>query len=138
MDKKIRLEVVTPERIVYSDEIHSLVVRSVLGELGILYNHAPLIATLKNYPIKLNMLDSSKRYINITGGFMEVKHNKITVLTPAAEVPEDIDYNRAMAAKERAEQRIKNRFIDKDIDLARAEAALQRAVARLTTLKLSK
>ena len=137
MDKKLRLEIVTPERIVYSDEIASLVVRTLSGEIGILFNHAPLIGTLKPWPAKLNMLDGSTRYINCAGGFIEVKSNNITILTPAAEVPEDIDYDRAMAAKERAEKRLRleNRH---DVDVSRAEAALQRAIARLATLKYDK
>ncbi len=138
MDKKLRLEIVTPDRIVYSDDIASLVVRSVVGELGILYNHAPLIATLKEYPVKLNMLDGQKKFISVAGGFMEVKHNKITILTPAAELPEGIDKERAEAAKSRAEQRIKDRLTNKDIDVARAEAALHRAIGRLMTLESGK
>lgn len=137
MDKKLRLEIVTPERIAYSDEIASFVVRTLNGEIGILFNHAPLIGTLQAWPVKLNMLDGSTRYVNCAGGFIEVKSNNITVLTPAAEVPEDIDYNRAIAAKERAEKRLRleNR---KGVDIDRAEAALQRAVARLKTLKYDK
>lgn len=137
MDKKLRLEIVTPERIVYSDEIASLVVRTLDGEIGILFNHAPLIGTLQEWPVKLNMLDGTVRYINCAGGFIEVKSNNLTILTPAAEVPEDIDHDRAMAAKERAERRLRveNR---KDVDIERAEAALRRAISRLKTLEYDK
>lgn len=138
MDKKLRLEIVTPDRIVYSDDVKSLVVRSVIGELGILFNHAPLIAVLKAWPAKLNMLDGSKNFIAVAGGFMEVNHNKITILTPSAEVPEAIDYDRAMASKERAEQRLKERYKNRDIDVERAEASLQRAVSRLTAINMNK
>ena len=134
MSKKLRLEIVTPDRIVYSDDISSLVVRAVDGDIGILPNHAPLIATLKEWPAKLNMLDGTSRFISIAAGFIEVKHNKITILTPAAEVPEEIDYDRAMAAKERAEKRLAQK---KEVDVQRAEDALHRALARLNTIKYS-
>ena len=134
MSKKLRLEIVTPDRIVYSDDISSLVVRAVDGDIGILYNHAPLIATLKEWPAKLNMLDGTSRFISIAAGFIEVKYNKITILTPAAEVPEEIDYDRAMAAKERAEKRLAQK---KEVDVQRAEDALHRALARLNTIKYS-
>ena len=134
MSKKLRLEIITPDRIVYADDIGSLIVRAVDGDIGILYDHAPLIATLKSWPAKLNMLDGTLRFISISGGFVEVKHNKITILTPAAEVQEEIDYDRAMAAKERAEKRLSQK---QNVNVQRAEAALHRALARLNTIKSS-
>lgn len=135
MTKKLRLEIVTPDRIAYSDDIKSLVVRAIDGDIGILYNHAPLIGILKEWPAKLNMLDGSVKFINVVGGFIEVKSNNITILAPTAELPEEIDAKRAEAAKQRAKGRL-SIPVAKDIDIERAEAALRRALSRLAAVEL--
>lgn len=138
MEKKLRLEIVTPYRVMSFEEISMLVVRSVEGELGILYNHAPLIAVLEKSVAKLKMLDGSIQHINIAGGFLEVRYNNLSIVTSAAETPGEIDIKRAEAAHKRAVDRLKDSNRDEDIDIARAEAALQRAVARLKTAQYNK
>ncbi|NLW24115.1 MAG: F0F1 ATP synthase subunit epsilon [Clostridia bacterium] len=127
-EKTLTFEVVTPVRKVLSKEITSLIVPAIEGYLGVLPNHAPLICGLEPGVVKYKEGNEYKK-LAISGGFLEVSHNKATIIANAAELPEDIDVARAKAAKERAEKRLKQRT--PDIDLARAEAALKRAMARL-------
>jgi F-type H+-transporting ATPase subunit epsilon len=120
--------VVAPDGQVLNKNVDFVVVPSVNGELGILPNHAPLIASLGIGVIRYTE-DGKVKRIAISGGFMEVVNNKVTVLANTAETSEDIDLERAQAAKERAEKRLQER--QPDIDIARAEVALKRAIARL-------
>lgn len=126
---KMTVEVVTPERVVYSGDAKMVIARGVEGDLGILPNHMPLVTPLKVAPVRIQMEGGKETKIAVSGGFMEVRGDKVTILAETAELPEDIDVARAKAAKERAEKRL----IDKhpDLDLRRAELALQRAMTRL-------
>lgn len=128
MAKTLKLEVVTPERQVFSDEVQSIIVPAAEGYLGVLPNHAPLISGLKPGIIKYRQ-EGKIRLLAISGGFMEVSSNKVTILADTAERPDQIDVERAKAARERAEKRLKER--PPGLDVARAEFALQRALARL-------
>jgi F-type H+-transporting ATPase subunit epsilon len=123
----LKLEVVTPERKVLSEEIVSLIVPAIEGYLGILPNHAPIISGLEPGVIKYKVGGNYKK-MAISGGFLEVSANKASILANTAELAEEIDVQRAQAAKERAEQRLQNKS---DIDVLRAELALKRALARL-------
>ena len=127
-DKTIKLEIVTPEKKVFSEEVEFVTAPGAEGLLGILPEHAPLITSLATGVIKVKQ-DGKELFIASSSGFMEVKNNKITILVDTAEKPEEIDVARAKAAKERAEQRLTLK-VD-DMDQARAEAALKRAVTRL-------
>ena len=128
-EKNLRLEVVTPEKKVLSEDIQSLIVPATEGYLGVLYNHAPLIAGLQIGIIKYKKNDEEKT-MSISGGFLEVSNNKATIIAKTAEFPEEIDVERAKRAMERAEKRLKSR--DKNIDVLRAELALRRAQTRLS------
>ena len=139
----IKLEIVSPDRVVYSDDIAMLIVRSTGGELGILPHHAPLVTGLLPHAMHVKFPDREE-LIAVSGGFMEVQPEKITVLASAAEEPIDIDINRAQRAYRRAKERIdafhKGTAMpagQKEIDLERAEAALRRAIARLDATKTS-
>lgn len=127
-DKTIKLEVVTPERIVYSDEAESIVVPGSEGYLGIMANHAPIITSLKIGVVQI-IKDNKETKMALSGGFLEVNNNKATILADTAEIDEEIDVQRAKDAKERAQQRINEKKAD--TDLKRAEIALHRAMARL-------
>ncbi|MBO8165558.1 MAG: F0F1 ATP synthase subunit epsilon [Brevibacillus sp.] len=126
---KMTLEVVTPERVVYSGEVKMVIARGVQGDLGILPNHMPLVTPLKIAPVRIKTEGDKETQIAVSGGFMEVRGDKVTVLAEAAELPEQIDVERAKAAKARAEQRLNERH--PDLDTLRAELALQRANVRL-------
>lgn len=125
----VELEVVTPSRHVLSTEVESLIVPSTEGYLGIMHNHAPLVAGLAPGVLLYGAAGAEKDRLAITGGFLEVTENKVTVLADAAELAEEIDVLRAQEARKRAEQRLKAR--DERIDYARAELAMQRALVRL-------
>lgn len=123
------LEVVTPERKVYSDDVNMIIVKGAEGELGILPNHIPLVTPLKVAPITVKK-NGSNELIAVNGGFMEVRKDKVVILAESAELPSQIDVERAQAAKGRAEERLKANKQD-NVDFKRAELALQRAVNRL-------
>lgn len=123
------LEIVTPERKVYSDEVNMVIARGSEGELGILPNHIPLVTPLEIAPLIIKN-DNAEHLVAISGGFMEVRKDKIVVLAETAELPEQIDVARATASKERAERRLADKGKD-SLDYLRAEHSLQRAVTRL-------
>ncbi|WJH36273.1 F0F1 ATP synthase subunit epsilon [Paenibacillus aurantius] len=123
------LEIVTPERKVYAEEADMIVVKGVAGELGILPNHIPLVTPLKIAPVKIKKGNSTE-LIAVNGGFMEVRKDKVVILAESAELPADIDVERARSAKERAEKRLGGSKQD-ELDFRRAEMALQRALNRL-------
>ncbi|MBI2954571.1 MAG: F0F1 ATP synthase subunit epsilon [Chloroflexi bacterium] len=129
---KIRIEVITGERVVYAEDADIVVAPGVVGELGILPQHAPLLTALQ--PGELLVRKGNEEIaMAVSGGFMEVRPDKVIVLADTAERAEDIDLARAQAAKQRAEQRIEEQR-DR-VDLTRAEAALQRSVARLKVVE---
>lgn len=125
----VELEVVTPSRHVLRTEAESLIVPSTEGYLGIMHNHAPLVAGLAAGVLFYGQAGEEKERLALTGGFLEVTDNKVTVLADAAELAEEIDVVRAEEARRRAEQRLRTR--DEKIDYARAELAMQRAIIRL-------
>lgn len=125
----MRLEIVTPERKVYSDEVEMIIVRGIEGELGILPNHAPFVTPLAISAMRIKK-DGKEFLIAINGGFLEVNREKVVILAETAELPEEIDYNRALAAKERAEARLAKKAVE-SLDYKRAELALQRAINRI-------
>ena len=125
----ILLEVATPDKgDVYKNDINMLITRSICGELGILPKHARLMTELIPHAMRIKETGGETK-IFISGGFMEVTPEKITILADAAENPDDIDVERAKAAYNRASERLNKK--DPDIDIDRAEAALARAKARL-------
>ncbi|HWR29420.1 MAG TPA: F0F1 ATP synthase subunit epsilon [Negativicutes bacterium] len=128
MSKTMTLDILTPERSVCSVEADIVVARALDGEIGILSNHAPLIAALDIAPLRYRK-DGEEHAIAINGGFLEVKDNQISILTPTAETEKEIDFRRAEAAKVRAEQRLA--APSPEIDVRRAELALRRAMMRL-------
>ena len=102
---KILLEIVTPDRVVVSEEVDIVTAPGVEGEFGVLANHAPMIAALKIGPLHYRGGDKEE-WVAISGGFCEVSKNKITFLVETAERSHEIDVERALKAKERAEKRI--------------------------------
>lgn len=132
MADSLKLDVVTPDRTLLSSEIQSLIVPAVEGYLGVLPNHAPMIVGLVPGMVKYRS-DGKLHYLAISGGFMEIAANKITLLADAAERPAEIDKARAEAARDRAQKRLKER--PAGLDVQRAELALKRALARLSVLE---
>lgn len=131
MAEKLQLEVVTPKGAVVSEEVDIVTAPGYAGEFGVLANHAPFLST-----IKIGTLSYKKEGVEdllmVSGGFCEVSNNKITFLVESAERGADIDVDRALRAKERAEKRLAEaQHKRQEVDAARVDAALQRALARL-------
>ena len=131
MAEKIKLEVVTPKGAIVSDDVDIVTAPGFAGEFGVLANHAPFLSTIKVGTLRYKK-DGNEAELMISGGFCEVSNNKITLLVESAERGHEIDVDRALRAKERAEKRLlQAREQQEKIDRTRAEAALQRALARL-------
>jgi len=133
-DKTFTLEVITPDRRVFSDDqIVSVMLPGIEGYLGVLANHEPLMTALAIGELDYRRADGSADAMALTGGFVEVFDNKVTVLADVAEKREEIDLERAEKAVRRAEERIASRV--QDMDLERARIALMRAINRLNVAK---
>lgn len=130
-DKTFKFEIVTPERIVYSEDVTSIIVPGADGYLGVMANHAPMMAELAIGVIEVRDANGMETRIATSGGFMEVAENIVRILADTAELGAEIDVLRAEEARKRAEQRLKTR--DRDLNLARAESALKRAINRIRT-----
>jgi F-type H+-transporting ATPase subunit epsilon len=131
MAEKINLEVVTPKGAIVSEEVDIVTAPGFSGEFGVLANHAPFLSTIKIGTLRYKK-DGTEQELMVSGGFCEVSNNKITFLVESAERGHEIDVDRALQAKERAEKRLlQAREQQEKIDRTRAEAALQRALARL-------
>ncbi|MBA7610286.1 ATP synthase epsilon chain [subsurface metagenome] len=127
-----RLDVVTAEREVFSDDVDEVIAPGVEGQLGILPHHAPLMTTL--LPGELLIKKGGEEfYLAISGGFIEARPDRIIVLADAAERVEEIDIARAEEAKRRAEEKLAEPI--PGVDMARAEAALRRSLARLRVVE---
>lgn len=126
----LNLQVVTAERTLISEDVDSLVAPGSDGELGILPRHAPLLSGLKPGELRFRR-GGEENYLAIGGGFIEVLNNKVIVLADSAERSEEIDLERAEAARRTAEQTLANRGQLSIEQLAAAEAALRRAMVRL-------
>lgn len=128
MAKTFKLDIVTPERTVFSEEVTSLVVPAETGYYGVLAGHAPFLGTLRPGEIVLRR-EKGEMHFAVGGGFVEVTPHRAIVLSESAEEAKDIDVKRAEEALERAKQRLTGS--GKDVDRSRAEAAKDRAESRL-------
>ena len=125
----LKVEIVTAEQLVYSEEdVDSLIVPGVEGELGVLTLHAPLLTMIKPGVLRIVKGDDEVE-MAITGGFIEVRDNRITILADAAERSEEIDEVRAEEARRQAQRRLEER--ETEVDLAQMQAELARALARI-------
>ncbi|KGA97060.1 F0F1 ATP synthase subunit epsilon [Alkalihalobacillus alcalophilus ATCC 27647 = CGMCC 1.3604] len=125
----INVNVVTPDGKVYDGDVDMVSVRTVDGELGILPKHIPLVAPLTIGAVRLKN-GSTVEKVAVSGGFVEVRPDQVTILAEAAELPSDIDVDRAKQAKERAEKRLEE-IKQEQTDSKRAQLALKRAMNRL-------
>ncbi len=124
----LKLEIVTAERMVYSDEVSALIAWGMEGQLGILPHHAPLMTMLQPGDLMIRK-DKEEEYFAISGGFMEVRPDKVIILADACERVDEIDIARAEEAKKRAQETLKAAPLA--ADAAVVEAALRRSLARL-------
>lgn len=131
MAQQIRLEVVTPDGARVNEEVDIVNAPGFGGDFGVLANHAPFLSTIKIGALTYES-GKERKSLMVSGGFCEVSNNKITFLVESAEYGSDIDVERAMRAKERAEKRLVQAAQQaEDFNKKRAEVALQRAIVRL-------
>ncbi|UCF66477.1 MAG: F0F1 ATP synthase subunit epsilon [Acidobacteriota bacterium] len=129
MADRLTLEIATPTRLAVSDTADEVVAPGIQGYFGVLPGHAPFLTTLGVGEV-MYRTGRDEHYLAVSGGFAEVRHDKVIILADTAERPEEIDRARAERARERAERRLSGRSQD-EIDYARAAAALARALTRL-------
>jgi len=126
-----QLEVVTPQRLIVSDEVTELVAPGSEGYFGVLPGHIPFITTLKIGELTY-WKGKDERHLAVTWGYAEVRGDKVIILAEMAERAEEVDMERAQRARDRAETRLRQWAAgDETIDFARAQAALMRALSRL-------
>ncbi len=126
------LEIITAERQVFGEDVDMVVAPGAVGELGILPHHAPLMTMLQPGEILIRK-DGADTFLAVTGGFMEVIGNKVTILADACERSEEIDEARAQQAVERARERVANESTD--MQMERALGAMRRAQVRLNIVR---
>ncbi len=125
---KLTLEIITGEQCLFrEEEIDAVVAPGMIGELGVLPNHAPLVTSLTSGELRVRK-DSAEMPFFIAGGFLQVQNDVVTVLADSAERGDEIDLERAEAARARAEERLRDEI---SVDRARAEASLRRSLVRL-------
>lgn len=127
---ELHLDIVTPERLFYQGKVDKVIVRGLEGDMAILKNKSPIATPLKICKVRI-FEGEKERIAAVVEGYITVLDNKVTIVTDAAEWPEEIDVERAKSAKERAEKRLELAGKSEKIDTLRAEAALKRAINRL-------
>ena len=131
-NKKFELKIITPDRVFYKGEASMIEFNTTEGEIGVYKDHIPLTVIIKPGVLTITS-EEDKKLAALHSGFATIMQDKVTILAEVIEWGDEIDEERAEAAKQRAEERL--RANQDSIDMARAEAALLRAVARIKTLK---
>ena len=132
MAEMFELKIIEPDGMFYEGQASFLEFASVMGEMGVYANHIPLTTILVPGVMKIHN-DGQVKKAAVIGGFIEIQKDRITVMAEDAQWPEEIDVERAKAAKKRAEERLQKK--DAGLDTARAEAALKRAMARISAAR---
>ena len=132
MAEMFELKIIEPDGMFFEGHASFLEFASVMGEMGVYANHIPLTTILAPGVVKIHS-DGQVKKAAVMGGFIEIQKDRITVMAENAEWPEEIDVERAKAAKKRAEERLQKK--EMGLDMARAEAALKRAMARISAAR---
>ncbi|HWK22006.1 MAG TPA: F0F1 ATP synthase subunit epsilon [Ureibacillus sp.] len=128
--KTVKVNIVTPDGPVYDSEVAMVIAKTVSGDIGVLPGHIPTVAPLAIGAVTLKKEDGSRELVAVSGGFIEIRPEQISILAPSAELAANIDVNRAKESLARAEQRLQKK--QDDIDFKRAELALKRAINRIS------
>ena len=138
-ENKLQLSIVTPERLVLNEEVDQVNVPGVEGDLGVLYDHAPILTTMRAGRFSYELLgEKGKETIQmiVSGGYLEVTDNRVIVLAEAVEFLDEIDKERAKASLVRAEEALTNTDLSDD-EFAEAQDRLFRAIARLEPTEIN-
>tara|TARA_B110000879_G_C11121021_1_gene491795 strand:+ start:129 stop:545 length:417 start_codon:yes stop_codon:yes gene_type:complete len=133
MTSTIHIDIVSAEKAIYSGEAELVVATGLMGEVGIVYGHAPLLTQLKPGEVRVTTTDGKEDVFYISGGMLEVQPGSATILADEAERAESLDEAKAIKAKEKAETAIANR--DSDFDYTLASADLARAAAQIQAIR---
>ena len=125
----LHLEIVTPERLAYEDDVDMVLVPGIEGELGILPHHTPLVSLLGVGELKIRKGGDEESFA-IAGGFLQIRPDKVVVMAETAEIDSDIDLERAQKARAEAEKALESGYVE-GADLSAARAELQRALVRI-------
>jgi len=129
----LELQVVSPERVLYEGRAEMVVCRTADGEIAFLPGHVPLLGSLGVAKVRVLLPDQAEQVIVVHGGFVEVSHSRVIVLSDVAELPEQIDVARAEAARDRAQAALAADATDEEALAALARAELRLDVAGVTT-----
>ena len=132
-ESKLNLSIVTPERLVVNEEVDQVNVPGIEGDLGILYNHAPILTTMRPGRFSYEIVSEKGKeevHMVISGGYLEVTDNRVIVLAEAVEFLDEIDKERAKASLIKAEEMLSNADLSDD-EFVEAQDKLFRAIARL-------
>lgn len=132
--KTIKFEIVTPERVVFREEILQLSVPTTTGEITVLPDHIPLVSVLQPGVIELKKLDGRQEVMAVSGGFIEVMKDKVVILADTAERADELDEDRIKEAHARAEESKKNAKNVDDVQFTKIAAQLEKELARLRAL----
>jgi F-type H+-transporting ATPase subunit epsilon len=134
-DKYIKFEIVTPERVVLKEEITQITVPTKMGEITVLPNHIPLVASLLPGVVHMKKKDGQDEIISVSGGFLEVLKDKVVILADTAERAHEIDMTRAEEAYRRAAELKEKARRGEEINFAEVNAAIERELARTKAVK---
>ena len=132
-ERNFELKIITPDRVFYEGEAVMVEFNTTEGEIGIYKHHIPMTVIIKPGILTITEENDETREAALHAGFVEILPDKVTIMAEIIEWPQEIDLDRAEAAKERAEERLLHKT--NETDVARAETALQRAIARIDTVK---
>ena len=132
--KKLKLKIVTPEKVVLSDEVSQVSLDTVMGQITVLPNHIPLVSQLVPGEITVKREGKEEDWMAISGGFVEVLPDEVVILADTAEYAEDIDETRAEEARSRATELLKEKIVD-EADYTMVAAKLQKELARLKVVR---
>lgn len=139
-DSKFKVTIITPDGTVYDNDNATMIIMNTAGgQMGIMANHVPLVAALEISTVRIKHDEGTAEVAAVNGGIIQFDGHQALIAADSAEMPEEIDVQRAEAAKKRSESQIEKakREHNQD-DLARAEVHLKRAINRLNTSKLNK
>ncbi|MDO4977729.1 MAG: ATP synthase F1 subunit epsilon [Eubacteriales bacterium] len=128
-DKLFKLEIISPDKIFYNNDVEMVEYNTVEGEVGVYASHIPMTQILAPGELIITESAESKKNAALHTGFVEITGDKVTILTESVEWPEDIDLKRAEEAKIRAERRLSSE--SGEYDIMRAELALKKALLRI-------
>lgn len=125
---KLHFQIITPDKVAFSDEINQLTLPTIEGEITILPNHIPLVTAIKPGTITIKK-ENETHHMAVMGGFLEISDNKIRLMAEAAELAEEIDERRAEEARQRAQKAVSE--AKDQVEFADATAALERSISRI-------